>query len=203
MFYLVECEIQHKTETCEEIGDIYLVRCVFTIWEKRRKQHCKFTYNNAHTLIWHRLNSQLFTYLISHFHSTFCAESFIFILFTKFPHFLFTQWWFARFSPARCASFLRTKDGTFSFKQKNERKHVENDSDVKWKIRFYYSLTFRFASLLENTNKNLKLCSNIVNNFDNVSGSDFLCAHFHSAAYNCLVSAIFSWIKSDSKYFCY
>lgn len=79
--------------------DIYLTGCVFTIccfpfsvWESKgerereieREKHCKFTYNNAHTLIWHskrtRLNSQLFVSSLFDFAFLFLFDlSFIFI----------------------------------------------------------------------------------------------------------------------------
>lgn len=110
MFHLVECEIQHKKRR-HASGDIYLTGmldvflrlrkllslCVCPFFprfaNRQPRQHCKFTYNNAHTLIQPLNSSQLFAYLISHLLFS------VFYFYSHFMHeirlvFLFAQWWF-------------------------------------------------------------------------------------------------------------
>lgn len=97
-------------------GDIYLIECVFTILsffcsltrQTYEKKHCKFTYNNAHTLIRTRLNSQLFTYLIPHFFISLLVEFYFYFIYEISLLFVFIQW---IASTLPCV-ILRSGDGT-------------------------------------------------------------------------------------------
>lgn len=91
-----------KRGDTREIRDIHLDECVFTILYGGK--HCKFTYNNAHTLIRHRVETQQpAVCLLFRFEILF---PFYFYFIYEIPFFLFTQLWLFCCSLQRWKTFF-------------------------------------------------------------------------------------------------